>query len=334
MIWKLIKYWFSLGYWQRQPVKKVNEMQLRKFKEVFEFARANSKFYHDLYEKTGVLDLDIQTWEDVKKVPIITKQMLRKASLEDIMTCPLSSKHVIHHTSGSSGNPFTVVSEKVVDYTSHMRVVWALMRLGYTPFKTITMVYRYDDKTKFEVEKDLKGLSGLRKLIPLLRHNQISIYEEPATIIAKLKEQKPYVLWSTPSLLFIIAKELEKNEDRLHIPILFLTSETHTDEYIRLFKERLADNFIDDYGCMEAPSMGFGYNRSDNKQLIRNFIAIEEINNRNTDDKGKIADVVISNLLNKAMPIIRYDIGDYISTDANTPPPAKGVLSWGMSMVA
>lgn len=49
MLIKLMKYFISLCYWSRQPVEKVRAMQLRKFKEVFEYAREHSKFYHDLH---------------------------------------------------------------------------------------------------------------------------------------------------------------------------------------------------------------------------------------------------------------------------------------------
>ena len=56
LVFKLFKYFISLIYWNMQPVEKVKEMQLRKFKEVFEYARANNPFYRDLYTKAGVMD--------------------------------------------------------------------------------------------------------------------------------------------------------------------------------------------------------------------------------------------------------------------------------------
>lgn len=44
LIIKLLKYWVSLIYWNNAPVDKVKKMKLRKFREVFEYARENSPF--------------------------------------------------------------------------------------------------------------------------------------------------------------------------------------------------------------------------------------------------------------------------------------------------
>ena len=102
MVFQLFKYFISLIYWNMQPVEKVKKMQLRKFKEVFEYAREHNPFYRDLYTKAGVMDLDIKTWEDVEKVPIVDKDEYRRIPLEQRLSEPYNpKKHYKHSTSGS-----------------------------------------------------------------------------------------------------------------------------------------------------------------------------------------------------------------------------------------
>lgn len=122
MIFKLLKYWLSLYYWDHVSLESVKKMQLKKFRKIFEYARENSKFYNDLYTKHGIMDLKIESYEDIEKVPIVTKAMLREYASRDIMTCDISAKINLHTTSGSSGEPFKLYFDKFTDYTSHTRV--------------------------------------------------------------------------------------------------------------------------------------------------------------------------------------------------------------------
>lgn len=321
MIIKLMKYFISLCYWSRQPVEKVRAMQLRKFKEVFEYAREHSKFYHELYKNAGVLDLEIKTWDDVKRVPVVTKSMMRAARTDDILTRPFDPRlHNTHTTSGSSGTPFKIVYDKWVDYTGHVRLLWLLMKHGYTPFKKMTLLSRYTQSTKFEIENDVGIVKRLQKLLKIFRRDIISIFEDVDTIIRKLKDQKPFVLWTTPAAIILVAQELARRNERIEIPLLLLMSETYTAEQLKLLKERVCANFVDNYGCMELPTMGEGYNQMEYKILIPNFVLAEVFNVREVG-REVVGDYVVTNLLNKTMPFVRYSLGDYVGVlnDATFP---------------
>lgn len=317
MLIQLVRHYFDLIYWRNKSINKVKDMQLQRFKFIFEYARSHSKFYRNLYSEAGVLDLDIKTWEDVQKIPIVNKAMMRKALTEDIMTCPFDEKkHNIHTTSGSSGNPFKVVYDKWVDYSGHLRFTWLMMRYGYTPFKKITFLSRFTEQTKFEVEEDLGIVKHLQNLFHMFRRDIISIFEKPEVIVDKLKEQNPFILWCTPSGGYLVALELERRKERLNIPLLVLMSETYTPEQLQLFRERICINVMDDYGCMELPTMGASYNQYDCKELIPNFMLAEVLNPRDLNGE-KVGDFVVTNFLNKVMPFVRYNLGDYVGVLEN-----------------
>ena len=67
-------------------------MQLHKFRDVFEYARAHSKFYRNLYKEHGILNLKINSWDDVQKVPIINKAMIRNLYAVEEDRQPLTDK--------------------------------------------------------------------------------------------------------------------------------------------------------------------------------------------------------------------------------------------------
>jgi phenylacetate-coenzyme A ligase PaaK-like adenylate-forming protein len=203
-----------------QPVEKVKEMQLRKFKEVFEYARANNPFYRDLYTKAGIMDLDIQTWDDVEKVPIVDKDEYRRIPLEQRISEPYNpKKHYKHSTSGSSGNPLMIVYSKFVEYTGHVRVFYMLVRAAhYNPFQKIFMIARYEEDDKFAIEKDLSFIGKLQKWCHFFQREIVSIYRDPDYIINRILEEKPKIIWATPSVMEIVTNRLIVRDIKLNIP--------------------------------------------------------------------------------------------------------------------
>jgi len=142
MIFNLLKYYFSTIYWDKASVDAAKRMQLKKFREVFEYARNHSKFYSELYKKHGVLDLKIQSWEDIQKVPVVNKTMMRGYTLKELMTCEMHSGINIHSTRGSTGEPFRIAYTKFEDYSSHARLTKKLMQYGYSPLKKLVLLSR------------------------------------------------------------------------------------------------------------------------------------------------------------------------------------------------
>ena len=115
------------------------EQKVKKYERLLKNARKQYAMA-DFDECRKLLKEKNMTWDDVKRVPVVTKSMMRAARTDDILTRPFDSRlHNTHTTSGSSGTPFKIVYDKWVDYTGHARLLWLLMRHGYTPFKRIDL---------------------------------------------------------------------------------------------------------------------------------------------------------------------------------------------------
>jgi len=324
MLLALAKYYLSLHYWSAASVASIKRMQLKKFRKLFDHAKRHSAFYREFYGDHGVLDLKIECLDDIGKVPITSKALLRSNSLRDVMTCDLDERIRIHSTSGSSGEPFQIAYNHFEDYTAHARVGRALMAAGYHPLKKTVLLSRYEPGHSFEIEDDLALNDFLQGKIGLFRRELISVFTPVETIIRKLEETKPFLLWSTPSIIEIIALELKKSGRKLDIPLLLLMAENISPALIRLCRERIAQKFIDLYGCMESPSIGFGIDQIDTKSIFVNSTLVEVLNPRPIGD-SVAGDVVITNLINHTMPLIRYDLGDCVQVLDPDPFPSKKI---------
>jgi phenylacetate-coenzyme A ligase PaaK-like adenylate-forming protein len=327
MLINLLKYYISLYFWDLASINAVKKMQVRKFRKIFEYAGQNSKFYKEFYGDHGVLNLKIESFEDIRKVPITRKTNLRQYPFRDIITCNIDDKINIHSTSGSTGEPFNIAYNKFEDYSSHIRLTKALIDNGYNPFRKGLLLSRYEPGHMFEVEQDIKQIGYLQKKLGLFSYEVISIFEPVEEIIQKLETVKPFIVWSTPSVIEIVALELKKINRKLKIPLVLLMAETISPALIQLIKERIGLNFIDSYGCMEMPCLGYGINQTESKKIFSNSVLVEVINERTLLDE-KVGDIVITNLINHTMPFIRFDLGDYVNLmdDKNFPQKKIGRL--------
>lgn len=78
----------------------------KRFLEIFRLAYTKSPFYSKLYKEHGIALSDIKTLADIKKLPVVSKEMIREHP-EELLTCPkwLTWKN---HTSGTTGTPLVI----------------------------------------------------------------------------------------------------------------------------------------------------------------------------------------------------------------------------------
>lgn len=89
---------------------RLRSLQEEKLKKQIRYVYENSKFYQDKFKEVGLIPNDIQSVEDLRKVPLTTKDELRESQEKDP---PLGSYAAvdmekvirIHSSSGTTGNP-------------------------------------------------------------------------------------------------------------------------------------------------------------------------------------------------------------------------------------
>ncbi|NNG07806.1 MAG: phenylacetate--CoA ligase family protein, partial [Desulfobacteraceae bacterium] len=102
-------------YWnpflETLPAERLRNLQLKKFKRIFQWSYDRSKFHRSLYDKVGVKPDDIRSFEDISHVPKVEKAMMRgiqgKAPFPygDALCVPLEEVPIFHQTSGTTGQP-------------------------------------------------------------------------------------------------------------------------------------------------------------------------------------------------------------------------------------
>ena len=102
-----LKYLEKAQYWSRE---KILEQQAIALQQLIQVAYHEVPFYHNLMGNAGIKPNMIQSPDDLSKLPIVTKDMLRKGYPEQT-TRSTGQKTYQASTSGSTGKNFYVMED-------------------------------------------------------------------------------------------------------------------------------------------------------------------------------------------------------------------------------
>lgn len=321
---KLLKYFFECLHTFRLPVEEVEKRQIAKFRTIFELAREKSPFYRELYRNAGVLDLEIRSMDDIRKVPTIDKALLRQHKAEELLTTGSPDDLLSTTTSGSTGEPFRLYRTRYEMLTSHVRMFVLYWKSGWRPWYHILLVNHYHPDSIFEGEKLMPWLRAVQKLFPLFRRDIFSIFNTPEAI-RQWFDSHPHaqVLISTPSILDILCAHFEEKNIVRPFRLVVLASETLSDALRERFRKRFGPNIVGHYGLTECPTMGFDDGLKDEKRLFSESVLMELQYTPNGTRGQK--EGIVTNLVNRAMPIIRFQSHDLIEDLASPDCPTKRI---------
>ena len=121
----------------------MSALQGKRLHKIVEYVYHNVPFYRNKLQEMDIRPDDIQTIEDIKKLPFTTKKDLRDNYPFGLQAAPQSEIIRVHASSGTTGNP------TIVGYTRKDIGVWSecmarcLTAYGITRDDTFSVAYGY-----------------------------------------------------------------------------------------------------------------------------------------------------------------------------------------------
>jgi len=128
---------------ESMPLAELRKLQGERLKDVVKRAYDKVPFYHELLDEHGVKPEDIQTIDDITKLPFVTKALFREQYPFGMFAVPQKDIVRIHASSGTTGKP------TVVGYTATDIENWAECAArslgcgGITADDTVQIAYGY-----------------------------------------------------------------------------------------------------------------------------------------------------------------------------------------------
>ena len=120
------------------------------------------------------------------------------------------------------------------------------------------------------------------------------------------------------SCLCYLARMLSERGEKLNLTAAFTTSESLLPSWADTIRQAMNCKVYDYYGCGESNSLGFQCQEGNTYHIPEEHVILEiESEDGQTDLLGK-GGVLITDLDNYAMPLLRYRNGDYLTIEDNT----------------
>lgn len=295
------------------PREALSAIQLQRLKATIEKVYATVPFYQAKFKEAGLKPGDINSLDDLKKLPFTTKQDLRDNYPYGMFAVPMNNVVRIHASSGTTGSP------TVVGYTARDIQTWAnlmaraLSAGGASSSDIIHNAYGYGLFTGgLGVHYGAEKLGA--SVIPVSGGNT-------KRQIVIMKDFKPTILTATPSYalhLAEVAKEMGLDFKDFSFKFGIFGAEPWSENMRKELEETLNLKAVDIYGLSEVmgPGVAIECHEAQNGLHICEDHFIPEIINPETGESlpyGETGELVFTSITKEAFPIIRYRTRDITS---------------------
>ncbi|MBN2845554.1 MAG: phenylacetate--CoA ligase family protein [Deltaproteobacteria bacterium] len=293
------------------PPEELQAYQEKRLTLTINHAYKHVPYYRRLFEKTGLRPQDIQKADDLKKLPLLSKDTIRKEGQKLVADNAKRYHPVSFKTSGTTGTPVEFCLDKsarILEFVYYWRHwSWAGYRLG-DRFAELGSFYFLNRERLNDAVSSWQP--HLRRL--MLNSGQIAVFRA-RELAAAIRKYRPKYLKGAASTVYFLALCLkEAGINDISFKAIFSVNEVLTPQYRSMAEAVFNCPVLDSYGHMEgtvaiSQCLEGGYH-------VNSDYGIMEFNNIKTSSDGDtlLGQAVGTSLYNLAMPLIRYDVGDDI----------------------
>jgi len=302
------------------PIEIIQQQQLAELLRLIRFARNNNRFYRKLLPNPADLNDSSSLPELLAQLPVMKRELIQQSFEELKIYIPGTDakKYGLSHTSGSTSQPIKVskyVPRYERDYFAISLVEWewfqrdinktfGLFRIGITDNPNLVlgapMSYLGTPAPAFEYRSDTRSLNELANA---------------------LVQRQPAYLFCNGITLRLLAKEfLSGNYPKVAIEQLLVVSDAVNEEFRELMQAAFCAKSVDRYSTEEFGLFGLQCPAANHLHIVAPDFIFEVLDENDLPVAvGGEGRAVITGLANRAMPLIRYEVGDLVKTGSYCP---------------
>lgn len=285
--------------------EELKQYQNKKLENLLLYAYENVPYYQKVLPNAGVI-IDGKVWlERFDSIPVLTKEVIRKEATN--LQTQEKRRGLFENTSGgSTGEPVRFLQDQYY-------VDWNLANKIY--YKTFAnQDIGQPELRLWGSERDL--LEGKEKFSIRLRNwlynrkelNSFKLSDEGMhSFVKEWNYFKPEWVEAYVQSIYEFGRFVQENGYTVHKPKGVLTTAgTLNPEMKKLIEEVFKTKIFNRYGTREVGDIACSCEKDDGLHISTHNQYLEIIRG----DNSKYGKVLVTNLNNFAMPLIRYDIGD------------------------
>jgi phenylacetate-CoA ligase len=299
------KYWDEEA--ETMPIDKLRKLQGERLQALVTYAYEKTKFYRRKYDGAGVKPSDIHTIDDLKKLPLIEDDEIRNAPLEDKLSVPWSDVNQCCSSSGTTGFPEPLAMTRndfdIACIDSAARLEWTI---GMRP------------KDIVQHTMGLPCLNLVSRAIGAATVGEQAGRGRLDNQIVLGKMMHVTVLEAMPSMAlqyFERAKELGIDIRETDIRLIVGIGEGIAESFKKKAKDDYGIVFRDYYAASTAGELAAECDFGGGLHIGADRIIMETVNpdTQKMLGPGEEGELVMTNLIRRAIPRIRIRISDVAS---------------------
>lgn len=290
------RYW--LGFlkeseqWDRD---KLDSYQIEQLRDLLIHAGKNVPYYRKIFGEYGFKPERVQTLDDLKALPYVDKEMVRD-NIGEFLAENIPRKSLFRKTtSGSTGIPLAVYSDKEAEEKHWATVVHAWSKVGYSPKSRIVMFWDSIQKVK---------RYGNQLILSSFYFDDEFLQQK---FIALIRRFRPEFIFGIPSALFLFSNFMKGRDlsPFSAIKACIVESEPLHPWQKAPIEEIFNARTFSTYGMVEKAIYASQCMNSSHYHLFPQYGVPEAIPTGNGMDE-----IVGTGFINYANPLIRYRLSD------------------------
>ncbi|MBO4589877.1 MAG: phenylacetate--CoA ligase [Bacteroidaceae bacterium] len=270
----------------------------------------NSPFYKQRFEQIGLKPEDIQSLDDIRKIPFTTKQDLRETYPFGMASVPLSKCVRLHSSSGTTGNPTVILhTQKDLDEWAEA-VARCLWMVGLRPddvFQNSSGYGMFTGGLGFQYGAERLGMLT----VPAAAGNSL----RQIKFITDFGTTALHAVPSYVTRLYEVMHDqgIDPRRDT-KLRVLAIGAEPHSEEQRKRIEDMLGVKAYNSFGMSEmcGPGVGFECQEQNGLHFWEDYYIVEIVNPDTLEPvpDGEIGELVLTTLNREAMPLLRYRTRD------------------------
>jgi Coenzyme F390 synthetase len=297
--------------YDRMTPKEISDLQNDKLRKLVRHCYEHVPYYTKLFDRLGIKPEDIRKPEDLKKLPILTKQIIRD-NYDDLIPIDMPKSRLIKSsTGGSTGTPLQFCKD-AKEWSGQKAATlraweWYGLHLGDKIFSLggNSIVKK---KKKFSY-KNIYDEVIMRNF----KHSSADVTDDGMQKhYESLMRLKPTAIRGYGSSLYIFARYIEKKQLPVcPVRVVLTTGEVLVREYRRKIEQVFKAPVYDEYGAGDGGILSHECPLRDGLHIEESLCVIEITDKAgNVLPDGQVGYVTTTDLENYAFPFLRYRVGD------------------------
>ena len=293
---------------------KIRDYQSAKLRLLLNHSYKNVPYYEKLFRGLKLKPSDVKSIEDIYKIPLLTKEIVRKENMNLIARGFNMQKVKQGRTGGTTGAPVIIFKD-----TINRSFTWA----SYYRWYEWMGFNHFDSVVTFWGAQSVFGKSLKRKILSnstLFIQNELKIdsftmneKDNMHKIYQRIFAFNPTIIKGYLSSLIDFAIFLKKHNFQLKPKAIASPSETLLPHH-RIFLENIFKVPVyNQYGCGEVSAISYECSHHNGLHINMEHVICEILNNNKKNIIDATGRVIGTDLDNFVMPFIRFDTEDLSS---------------------